>query len=137
MSVLKSRLKVAMYMKLFSQRHGLKPLRAEVQVNNLDADLRIRLWNVLTKYYWEEVHSGYDDTTSHDPQLRLYLERLWHDYFKQLLDTMPFQWNSAYQTLRKRFFNSEWNEVYDFIEFTAAFYPTPTRNEEFRLACNQ
>ena len=83
------------------------------------------------------MNPGYVGLVSSDAQANAYLARLWHDYFKEPLDTLPNLWQTAYDLLRKRFFNCEWNEVYDFIEFTAIFYPTPSRNEAFRDACNQ
>ena len=30
---------------LFSQRKGLKPVKKEIQIDNMDDDLRIGLWN--------------------------------------------------------------------------------------------
>lgn len=122
-------------MKLFSQRQGLKPTRLDVQIKDIDADLRIKIWNALQIYYWDEV-SGNDLADSSNSATYGYLKGLWHSYFKEPLDTLPRDWRMIYQKLRKYFFNCEWNEVYDFIEFTARRHPSNSSNENFRRGCN-
>lgn len=83
---------------------------------------------------WEKAESQYP--ISSYPSIYKYLRRLWHNFFKDPLDTMPQYWHEAYDIIRPRFFSFPWNQVYDFIEFTANFYPASSRNEEFRVACN-
>jgi hypothetical protein len=122
-------------MELFSQRQGLKPTRLDVQIKDIDAGLRIKIWNALQIYYWGEVH-GNDLENSSNYGMRTYLKGLWHSYFKEPLDTLPTVWRETYQKLRKYFFNCEWYEVYDFIEFTASKHPHNSANESFRAGCN-
>jgi hypothetical protein len=123
-------------MKLFSQRQGLKPIRLDVQIKDIDAGLRIKIWNALHIYYWREL-SGNDLEDSSNSATNTYLKGLWHSYFKEPLDTLPRDWREVYQKLRKYFFNCEWNEVYDFIEFTARAHPSTSSNENFRRGCNR
>src|SRR5713101_4610305 len=122
-------------MKLFSQRQGLKPVKCALQINDLDADLRIKLWNVLSLRYWDQV-SRDDLTYSSNIDTLGYLKSLWHNYLKQPLDRMPDSWRSAHAIIREYFFECDWNEVYDFIEFTARVYPHKTLNDEFMASCN-
>jgi hypothetical protein len=122
-------------MKLFSQRQGLKPVRCSLQINDIDGELRNKLWNVFQIHYWNDLHSDDMRAQSNYPT-RLYLERLWYDYFKDLLDTLPTTLRMAYLTLKKHYFASTWNEVYDFIEFTALRHPEEEINDQFKSGCN-
>jgi AbiJ-like protein len=121
--------------KTFSQRQGIEPPRAEFQINDLSNELRIRLWNVLTIHFWNEAESRYP--LAHYPSIGKYLQRLWHDFFKDPLDTIPEYWSQAYGVIRTRFFKCSWNRVYDFVEFTALFFPASTEGQRFRSACNR
>jgi len=46
-------------------------------------------------------------------------EALWHDYFKRPTDRIPDLVTRTTEEIRKYFFNCEWYEVYDFVEFVA------------------
>jgi len=39
-------------MRLFSQRHGYKPVKSVIQIESIDEELRTGLWNALDIYYW-------------------------------------------------------------------------------------
>ncbi|GAH96040.1 unnamed protein product, partial [marine sediment metagenome] len=64
--------------------------------------------------------------------------RIWLSYFKWPLDTLENYYEVSYKTIREHFFNSEWYEVYDFVEFVAQNYPDERRegNKQFMEACN-
>jgi hypothetical protein len=102
---------------LFSQRKGLKPVRAAIQTDGIDTDLRNALWDVLQLTVWEtEPYLFRDlDETSLDWLFKIF----WHKYFKKPIDTRPHKTRDAIQAVRDYFFKCEWNEVYDFMEFTA------------------
>ena len=36
----------------FSEREGIIKARTEIQIDNIDAELRAKLWNVLDLHYW-------------------------------------------------------------------------------------
>jgi len=120
-------------MDLFSQRKGIKPVKNIIQVNNIDQDLRNGLWNALTMFYWKEVIDGW--LSSHKSVGTL-CKKIWLDYFKLPLDTLKDYWPDTYEKIRKHFFDSEWYEVYDFIEFIANNYPEANVNNEFMKSCN-
>lgn len=124
-------------MTLFSQRKGLKPVKSTLQVESMDSDLRIGLWNALDIHYWREVsfYRGifYEET---DPVMRELIKRLWLNYFKSPLDSLSHSWSEVYGHIRTYFFNCAWNEVYDFIEFVASAYPITSINERFMWYAN-
>lgn len=123
-------------MKLFSQRKGIKPVKSVIQVDKMDKDLRSGLWNGLTIFYWagipkEEFISNYDNMDT-------LIKRLWLRYFNRPIDTINDYWPTTYNEIREYFFNCEWNEVYDFIEFIPDNYPEKdnTLKQEFIDFCN-
>ncbi len=125
-------------MKSFSQRKGLKPVKSVMQVDSMDEGLRNGLWNFLDLCYLSLVKP--DDFGFHNlsayPKMDTLFKRLWHSYFKWPLDTLNDHWPNTYQQIRTIFFNSKWNEVYDFIEFIANNYPEDDKNSKFMSYCN-
>jgi len=130
-------------MKLFSHRHGLKPVKNVIQIDSIDDDLRNRLWDSLKLFYWDIVHcSKISDINRYggnsEKGVALLIKKLWHSYYKQPLDTMDDHWLLIYDEIRQYFFSSEWFEVYDFIEFIANNYPNNNNNinSKFMKFCN-
>jgi AbiJ N-terminal domain 4 len=121
---------------LFSQRRGLKPAKCVLQINDIDSDLRSKLWNVLQISLWDSVADD-DLYRSANSERFQYLKKLWHLYFKSPLDTLPTSWRKAYATLRTYFFSCEWYAVYDFLEFTAKTFPATYAVERFVSGCNK
>lgn len=121
----------------FSQRRGLKPVKAVIQVDSMDAELRNALWNAVTRTYWPR---GADQENYLPKNQRLYAlcQWLWERHFKYAIGTLPTDWYGAYQQIRGHFFQCSWNEVYDFVEFIAnnpinGFEPY---NAIFKNSCN-
>lgn len=124
----------------FSQRIGIKPGRKPIQINSIDEDLRNTLWSLLTVFYWDiyEVPSY----TSHDPIKGSNLEQLfvslWLFYFKKPIDEIPTYYggrNDGLDILRKYYFEADWYEVYDFVEFVSIHGPKERKNG-FITDCN-
>ena len=122
-------------MKLFSKRSNLEPIKIEIQIDSMDADLKNSLWSALMFVPLVNLNAG-----------RIYLEnfenldsivrKLWLNYFKKPIDTIPTYTNEAYDTLRHYFFSCEWNKVYDFIEFIANYYNNEIATKRFTSLCN-
>lgn len=120
-------------MKSFSQRKGLKPAKSVIQVDSMDDDLKNRLWNALTMFYWDKVEvierGGFiKDITP--------FQLLWDEHFREPLDEMYPNWLETLLQIRDRFFNYMWNEVYDFVEFVANRFPNKPVNSAFMVLCN-
>jgi hypothetical protein len=118
----------------FSERHGLKPVKSVVQVDSMDADLRVGLWNVLDKTCWEKVNSRL--FPDHQPELHSFFELLWHDHYKRPIDSMPRQWVKVRDTIRAGFFACEWNEVYDLLEAIVEFFPDKSARQKLERLSN-
>jgi len=131
-------LKVAVMKKKFSERYGFTKPREEIQLESVDDALRNRLWNLLMSHYWQRARTStlhyYESDIS--KEMWSFLVRLWDEYFQKPLDTLPYRWNKTCEEIRDYFFNCEWYEVYNFLEYIANNYPVKALNEKFMNACN-
>ena len=112
-------------MALFSQRKGISPLQKAIQRESVDDELRSKLWSGLKIFVWDRYTAR--DTLGYIPEesrrLLTLVQITWLHYFKRPIDTVP-EFNpqhskSAYNILREHFFQGEWWQVYDFLEFIA------------------
>ena len=118
----------------FSQRQGIAPIKTEIQIDSMDDDLRCGLWDGLKISYWDTLFGDYISTNTN---LNTLFKRIWHSYFKYPLDTLNDYFPSTHTDLRKYFFEFEWYNVYDFIEFVANNHPDDQRNNKFKRFCNE
>ena len=142
----------------FSERIGFKPIKNIIQIDSMDTELRNSLWNALVTFYWGQIpintrfdyfkrekylsqlHDGKDEFAS-------LILKLWGNYFKHSLHELPQFWKTrspsrvseVYGEIQSYFFNCEWYEVYDFVEFIPENYYSyhyRDRNEKFIEYCN-
>ena len=100
----------------FSERAGIKPIKDVLQVGGMDDALRNSLWNVVQIHFWDKHKQvGYVSETSLHDALKIY----WSNFFKRPTDEIPLHVREATKWVRNYFFAARWNEVYDFVEFTA------------------
>jgi len=118
----------------FSERKGYKSIKVDIQIKHIDDELRNRLWNIITAYYFN-LTNRYTKIQSYD-ELFVLFTRLWHEHFKKPIDTMPSVWGKLLSETREYYFECDWNEVYDFIQFIANEYPSDATNNDFMEACN-
>lgn len=124
-------------MELFSHRKGIKPPKSKIQTDSMDDDLRNSLWNALLVCYWDKLKSM--NYINFYTDFSTLFERLWLKYFKYPLDTLDAlngNWPNNIRRIRKNFFECEWYEVYDFIEFVVDNCPNKSVNKEFIEKCN-
>ncbi len=89
----------------------------------MDQHLRNSLWNCLSSHLWNHYKVvGYHERTAGSNMHGL-VEQIWADYFKEPTDTIPGMWLQCYKAIRARFFESEWYQVYEFVEFVAEHAP--------------
>lgn len=114
---------------LFSQRVGLAPIEPPLQLNAISDELRIALWNALcvsvfnqfsTSGTFRALRSG---SEVRDSNLWPLLSELWADHFNRPLDEIPDRWDKLYGVLREWFFKTEWDQVFDLIEFVGGRVP--------------
>jgi hypothetical protein len=123
-------------MKWFSERKNLKEIRTEIQIESIDEALRNQLWNLLQISYWNTRSGDWIEESKFLNQLFI---RIWHNYYKKPIDTIPQRWDVLYNATRTHFFRCDWNEVYDFLEVIVNYYEDDegdARNQRFEKACN-
>jgi hypothetical protein len=124
----------------FSKRYGYKPAREIIQIESMDEPLRNGLWSLLKTFCWDKalysagMYGGYYISNNSNRALYDLCTRLW--YFRHPLDSLDRDWQKVLKQLREYFFNCEWYEAYDFVEFVANNYSRYLFKESFIQACN-
>ncbi len=111
-------------MALFSQRYGHSPAEKAFQREAASQQLRTALWNLLNLLIWEKWEDYDYGWTPHSKRINGLLKRLWIRHFNADVDHLPPFHRSdslkgAYDIIKERFFQCEWYQVFDFIEFMA------------------
>lgn len=104
----------------FSQRLGYSPTEAAFQREAVDAPLRTKLWNILKVAIWDD-YSPYEYRLKEKSQRIDHLvRRFWFNFLNRDLDKLPefrrTHGESAYDALKRYFFECQWFEAYDFLE---------------------
>ena len=108
---------------LFSKRKGLSPVRDTVQKDGMDDALRHGLWNALHLCIWQRIAYGHYEKDFRYSNVYVLFQHYWLNLFKIPLDNLPDYLIDAHKRVREYFFECQWHEVYDFIEFTAQNCP--------------
>jgi AbiJ N-terminal domain 4 len=102
-------------MKSFSQRKGIVKVEEVIQLNRMNESLRNSLWNALDVGVWSTDNFMYRQYGA--PDIDAFTQSLWFHYFKKPIDSRPRLSSDKLKIVREYFFECQWNEVYDFIEF--------------------
>ncbi len=111
----------------FSERQGIRKVKANIQINGLDRELRNALWDHYSTHIFRRGFRfetfGIETTTHLENWVRPYFNSLWHSLLKEPIDTCPINnYNRLYNDMRERILNGDWYDVYDLIEFTSQFF---------------
>jgi hypothetical protein len=121
----------------FSERKGFTKPKTHIQLDSIDDDLRNKLWNALDTCFWNQIIG---DNLNSSPEIEGLVKSIWHSLFKQRLETISYRWSNTLNVIRAHFFECEWWEVYDFIEFVLVNYPytysRPGLKDFFKTQCN-
>jgi hypothetical protein len=117
----------------FSERIGKRPKKVDIQVESLDDDLRNSLWNIITLFVTEPMN--YDSWVSESP-FKTFFDKLWFSHFVEPIDKIPGSTERLTQELRRRFYEWDYLDVYDLINFMAQQEYPPFNKEEFIESCN-
>ena len=111
----------------FSQRHGYEPMEMPFQRSEVDAELRTKLWNVLSLGIWNHWQpvSEWHSRNRESEQIEQMVRRLWIHFFNRDLDHLPsfkrsYESKGAYDVMKAFFFECQWHQVYSFLEEIAA-----------------
>ena len=101
----------------FSQRIGLIKVRDAIQVDSLDKETRVALWNVISPYL-RATQNVIESTT---------IQEIWTEVFHQTIDSIPKPRTNSevglsndelrYRYIKTSFLGGEWNGCLDLVEF--------------------
>lgn len=100
----------------FSQRIGKVPAIKQLQIDSLDNDLKNGLWNGIKLLILNNLSK---DNKYHDSEFDVFCSTLWHNHYKLPIDTIPQYDFQSEKYIRERFYQGQWYEVYDLLEFIA------------------
>jgi len=98
----------------FSQRMGKKPAFKNIQVESMDEDLKVGLWNAYLSTFIRSI-SGYRNYERSD--LDKYFDYMWQEYFKRPIEQRHVSYDDNLDIIRRAYLGYNWHEVFNFIEF--------------------
>lgn len=107
----------------FSERKGYKKVSDTIQTQEVSETLKNLYWNALHLFIWNSNNffSPYSSKNYNNFSILL-----WHHYYKIPVDNIP---RESFQMIRDYFFNAEWFEVYDFLEFVLNYFENNELNQ--------
>lgn len=115
----------------FSERMGIVKAKDTIQLESMDDDLRVGLWNIFQIFFLDKMDEYFLDRS---PAL-IFFQNLWLHHLKKPLDTLDSYKKITVSKIRSLFFDWEWYEAYDFIEYLAGSDFLKNHNS-FETACN-
>jgi len=120
--------------KRFSKRYGFVSIRDSLQIKDIDKALRNRLWNLFRNFYLESISLEglhIKNQLDYDFFIQIY------DGFFKISDKPTLFLESLSKKIEKYFFQINWYEVYDFIEYVSEIYHKKEINIIFKEAINE
>ena len=100
----------------FSERMGFKPTRALLQLDGIDAPLRVAIYNLI----YEEVIEGWYNNSGRLGTGYYFARQLWTEYWRRGINVFPDSPRLFAPVLSDYVTGGAWFEIYDFIEFSLA-----------------
>lgn len=109
-------------MSRFSERHEYKSVRQAVQRESIDEALRNGLWNAVDLYFCSRIGVQWVSRIAGAQKVLLF--KLWTEHFGLTWDAVSQELTTnVISSVRVHFFDCEWYEVYDLLEFLAEELP--------------
>lgn len=125
----------------FSQRIGKRPIKTILQVESIDSTLKNRLWNIILEDFFYNL-SDYNDKGSESERGEV-CKIIWKEFFGYAIDRIARYSNVDYinsggfiDFIRKWFYDAEWYDVYDLIEYIPEIEGNYLK-EDFVDLCNK
>ncbi|BDW92739.1 hypothetical protein MACH07_15710 [Flagellimonas marinaquae] len=101
----------------FAHRYGYRKVRDALQLESIDDKLKIKLWNLIDRYFISNLNKRYHKSRS---KVDAICKHIWTEYLDRDVDTfLPF-FNrlgpNFFQDVKSIFNAMEWYDVYVFLE---------------------
>ena len=100
----------------FSQRYGFEPTEIPFQVDNIDNNLRVDLWNAFFLF----IHSPLEKTEYGKDSYRVVYKLAWIHFFRKPYDEFSNRDYELSGLVRNYILKETWYKVYEFYEFVFA-----------------
>jgi hypothetical protein len=100
----------------FSQRIGKKAAIKQLQLESMDSELKIGLWNIIMFFIIDKIPK-YDPWGNLDDDFKTFSKFIWHEFYKLPIDTITENPSVTINFIREKYFKFVWYEVYDFVEY--------------------
>lgn len=106
----------------FSQRMGFRPMKPDIQLDDINADLLTSIWSVFTTSYLSGYRpmAGSSYRNVKGSNRHSFAHRYYFSFRKTAIDRIPTGWSEFVSQLRKDYFSYSWHRVYSFLEFVLA-----------------
>ena len=101
----------------------------------MNTELRHSLWNALDIAIWSTA--GFQFKQYGTPDITSFARALWFGFFKEPIDTIPDRASKILSHIREHFYECEWFEVYDLLEFIASHYNSDKVKRQLQGFLNQ
>lgn len=122
---------------MFSERYGLQD--KELQINNMDEDLRNSLWIIIEEVF-DEIQDGAREGEIKYERYRDFLKFIWTDFIKKPQSNLTTIncYHIIHSKIHPIYEKFDWHQVYSFIEFVAKLLTAirPNYVKSFEEDCN-
>lgn len=99
-----------------AERLGIMPPASLLSIEDMTPELRNKLWN-LTYMFLKVQKEEKSLANLRESKLHGLKPKLWHSFFKQPIDKIPYTDTEVINYIRQFFYKGKWNDIYDIIEF--------------------
>lgn len=111
----------------FSERKGFESVKNKIQIDDLNNETRIGLWNAFISSIWRTVNKH-----GLDSFIQPFFIKLWDEHFKLPIDSLPNNLRDILMFIRQYFLKTWiWYHLFDFIEFVVIHFPETNQVEQF------
>lgn len=121
----------------FSERYGFQSPRDSFQINSIDEALTNRIWNQIQIFYFDRIpkDSMFGNNIVY-PEDLYFFKTIYDEFFKSN-EKISNSLSTLNDHIKKNYFNFDWYEIYDFIEYISETYHDNEINILFRKKINE
>ena len=107
-------------MERFSDRIGVTKQKNVLQTDSIDKELQVKIWNFIYAIFLNKFNRRFINDT--DPSILGLAGNIWGNFFFEKADEFPFASSEYIAFIKYRYFNLQWFEIYNFLEFVLQNY---------------